>query len=163
MTTDLVSLSEFVDKACSNTPTIKLCYTTKNPSPIGDSLCVNNIYAIHAHNTNGCDINFNQCGVRNDTKDASFILTHEISHHVQKFDGGDMVARHQNSGATSELPLCSYSGTIKNGVKNPYEGSAEANALYATGGTASFSTCSMNFQSQYPRNYSYAQEYMNKP
>ena len=161
---DLVSkFPEFVDKACSNTPTIKLCYTTKNPSPIGDSLCVNNIYAIHAHNTNGCDINFNQCGVRNDTKDASFILTHEISHHVQKFDGGDMVARHQNSGATSELPLCSYSGTIKNGVKNPYEGSAEANALYATGGTASFSTCSMNFQSQYPRNYSYAQEYMNKP
>ncbi len=157
---DLVSkFPNFVDKACSDNPTIKLCYTTKNPSPIGDALCVNNIYAIHAHNTNGCDINFNQCGVRNNIKDASFILTHEISHHIQKLDGGDMVARHQNSGATNELPLCSYSGT----QGNTYEGSAEANALYATGGTASFSTCSMNFQSQYPKNYRYAQDYMNNP
>lgn len=154
---------QFVDKACVGRPSVKLCYTTKSPSPIGTGgLCNNAIYAITSElpdSNNGCVINFNQCGVRNSSKDAFFLLTHEISHHISWRDGGEMINKYLNKGAQYELPLCSYSGT----QGDPYEGSAEANALYANGGTASFSTCSMNFQNQYPKNYSYAQEYMNNP
>lgn len=154
---------QFVDKACVGRPSVKLCYTTKDPSPIGTKgLCDNAIYAITSElsdSNDGCVINFNQCGVRGSSTDAFFLLTHEISHHISWRDGGEMINSYLNKGAQHELPLCSYSGT----QGDPDEGSAEANALYANGGTASFSTCSMNFQSQYPKNYSYAQEYMNKP
>lgn len=154
---------QFVDKACIGRPSVKLCYTTKDPSPIGTKgLCKNAIYAITSElsdSNNGCVINFNQCGVKGNSSDAFFLLTHEISHHISWRDGGEMINNYLNRGAQHELPLCSYSGT----KGDPYEGSAEANALYANGGTASFSTCSMNFQSQYPKNYGYAQEYMNKP
>ena len=148
---------DFVEKACSERAEINLCYTTSDPSPVGTGgLCNGAIYGFHSHSQE-CDILFNQCGLSNDS-DALFLLTHELSHHVQKFDG-DMINRYENFGADDELPLCSYSGT--NGSLE--EGSAEANALYANGGTASFSTCSMNFRSQYPNNYNFANDYMNNP
>lgn len=155
----------FVDKACSSGEDLNLCYTTKDPSPMGSGgLCNNAIYARHIH-TNTCDINFNQCGLSNST-DAFFLLTHEITHHVQKIDGSIM-DKYRSAGAPNELPLCSYSGTDPANYDNPsdadYEGSAEANALYANGGVASFSTCSMDFKQQYPKNYNFANDYMNNP
>lgn len=147
----------FVDKACSEGKTVNLCYTTKDPSPIGAGLCNQTIYAIHKH-TDNCDINFNQCSLDGGPKDAFFLLTHELTHHVEDIDGS-IINRYRNFGAPNELPLCSYSGT--NGDNS--EGAAEANALYANGGTAGFSTCSMNFVSQYPKNFMFAKDYMNNP
>jgi hypothetical protein len=153
----------FVDQACNGRQSVKLCYTTKNPSPMGTGgLCNSAIYGITSQVLDGenrCVVNFNQCGLDGDQKDAFFLLTHELSHHIQWRDGGNMINKYENAGGPSELPLCTYSGT--NG--NNYEGSAEANALYATGGVASFSTCSTNFQSQYPRNYNYSKDYMSNP
>lgn len=155
----------FVDQACNGRDKVKLCYTTSNPTPNGTSgLCSGAIYAITSQvsdDEDRCVVNFNQCvfeGGRTDN-DVFFLLTHELSHHIQWRDGGNMINKYENAGGPGELPLCSYNNT----AGNSDEGSAEANALYANGGVASFSTCLMNFQSQYPNNYNYAQSYMNNP
>lgn len=146
----------FVDKVCSGGKDLNLCYTTKDPSPMGTGgLCNNAIYARHIH-TDTCDINFNQCSLDGSGADAIFLLTHELTHHVQKIDG-NIINKYRNSGAPSELPLCSYDAT----ANDDYEGSAEANALYVA--TASWAQCVSNFKNQYPKNYSFANDYMNNP
>lgn len=139
----------FAAKVCAGGP-INLCYTTSDPTPAGSAgLCNGAIYARHIH-TSGCDINFNQCGLRS-TSDALYILTHEATHHLQDINPQTERDFEQNV-PRSEWPICSYSAT--NG--NPYESMAEGDALFV--GKPSWSSCVTNYQTQYPRHYAFARD-----
>lgn len=140
----------FSQKACAGGE-INMCYTTKSPNPIGSGgLCNRTIYAIHAH-SGSCDINYNQCGLRSQS-DALYILTHEVSHHIQNINGG-LQRQFEQQVPSSEWPICTYSNT-----GNPYESMAEGNALFV--GKPSWSGCVTNYQSQYPKHYQFAKNVM---
>lgn len=142
----------FAAKACAG-GTVNLCYTTKNPSPIGKGLCNQTIYARHAH-AGSCDINFNQCGIKSQS-DALFILTHEATHHIQNISGG-YERQFEQQVPKSEWPMCTYSAT-----GDPYESMAEGDALFV--GKPSWSSCVTNYQSQYPKHYLFAKNVMFAP
>ncbi len=143
----------FAQKVCAGGE-INMCYTTKSPNPIGNGLCNQTIYARHDHN-GSCDINYNQCGIRSQS-DALYILTHEVSHHLQNINGGT-VSQFKQQVPTSEWAICSYSNT----VGNEYESMAEGNALYV--GTSSWVRCISNYASQYPKHYQFAKNVMFAP
>ena len=143
----------FMVKVCAQGKPVKMCYTTSNPSPIGDGLCNNTIFAKHVHGE--CDVNFNQCGIKSES-DALFILTHELTHHVQKIDGPS-TGLYVNTGAFNELAgkgFCSYTST----KDNEYEAMAEANGLFAS--IPSWGRCFSNYKSFFPKNYMFAKKFM---
>jgi len=141
----------FVAKVCAGGD-VNLCYNPESVPPIGTGgVCNGTIYARHDH-SGKCDINFNQCGVKND-HDAEIMLAHEVTHHIQKIDGNS-ISVYEESGAPRELPLCSYSST--NG--NNYEGMAESDALLI--GEPSWVSCVSNYASLYPKSHAFAQKFM---
>lgn len=144
----------FAAKACAAGP-INLCYTTSNPSPVGSGLCAGTIYARHIHNTASCDINFNQCGLHSGS-DSLFMLTHEVTHHIQTISPNYERLFEQNVPQT-EWPLCTYSAT----GSDPYESEAEGDALFV--GKPSWNGCVSSFISQYPRHYQFAKNVMFGP
>jgi len=140
----------FAVKACA-AGTINLCYTTSNPSPVGNGLCNGTIYARHIH-TSSCDINFNQCGIRNQS-DALFMLTHEVTHHIQTI-APNYERLFEQQVPRSEWPICTYGAT--NG--DPYESQAEGDALFVE--KPSWNSCANNYASLYPKHYSFAKNCM---
>ncbi len=141
----------FAAKACA-AGTVNLCYTTSNPSPIGTSgMCNGTIYARHIH-AKGCDINFNQCGIKNQS-DALFILTHEATHHIQTITP-NYERLFEQGVPQGSWPICTYSAT--NG--DPYESHAESSALFV--GKPSWNNCVTSFASQYPKNYQFVKNVM---
>jgi len=144
----------FAAKACAG-GTVNLCYTTQSPSPIGTGgLCNEAIYARHDHSSS-CDINFNQCGLRSQS-DALYILTHEVTHHIQTISG-HYLQLFTEQVPSSEWAICSYAAT----AGNEYESMAEGDALFV--GTASWASCVSNYASQYPKHYQFAKSVMFAP
>lgn len=136
----------FMAKVCSNNKTVNLCY---NPPQIDPDF-----YAWHIH-TDSCDVVFNQNGVQNE-HDAKFMVTHELSHHIQRLMGGN-IQEYSDSGGFSELRgngICSYEAT----VNDEFEAMAEALGLYAA--IPSWGGCAANYRTKYPRNYVFAEGFM---
>jgi len=127
---------------------VNLCF---DPSRVPPGDCIEDIYARHIHESS-CDVIFSGCGL-NSSGDALFLLTHEVAHHVQEINSSS-VSQYLQSGAKSELPICSYSGT----VGDEYEGMAEAIGLYAS--IPSWGRCVTNYRNQYPKNYNFAKNFM---
>jgi len=147
----------FTAKACPDNKPINLCY---KPSEINSGL-----YAWHIHNKNGdnCDVYFNSgpFGSNRNEKDAAFIITHELTHHVQRINflqyGLYMI-----SGANNELKgqgLCTYSSTAGNTIGQQQEAMAESAALYVNS-RPSWNTCATNYSSKYPKSYNWAKKFM---
>ncbi len=113
-------------------------------------------WGYHFHDAD-CDITMDSQGdgLAN-SNNALYILTHELGHHLSAISGGYFL-QYLDSGAPSELPLCSYSGTGLPGEDGQQEGFAEAFALYITpywptkcGGGS--------FQSFYPLHYGFVDD-----
>jgi len=147
---ELVSgFTKFTDRACSGGTEINLCY---NPPRISSGY-----YAWHVHNAynDNCDVYFNQKGVGSD-RDALFLMTHELTHHIQTIDGGS-VTEYRASGAYSEVEtqgFCTYQDT-KGSIT---ESMAEADGLYAT--IPSWGGCVTDYKNQYPKNFMFAKGFM---
>lgn len=136
----------FVAKVCSNNKEVNLCY---NPPQISEGY-----YAWHIH-TDSCDVLFNQKGIQSE-KDALFLVTHELTHHIQKIVGGS-VQEYSDSGGFTELSglgFCTYKDT----AGDVYESMAEAAGLYAS--IPSWGGCVANYRTMYPRNYVWAERFM---
>ncbi len=139
----------FMSKVCSENEQIAICY---NPSRIDEGY-----YAWHIHGGDGnkCDVYFNEKGLQSED-DALFLITHELSHHVQDIYGG-WRGEYENSGAWNEISstgFCTYSDTRGSET----ESMAEANGLYAS--IPSWGSCASNYSSQYPKNYIFAEKFM---
>lgn len=140
----------FTAKLCPKNEPVNLCY---KPSRIDDGF-----YAWHVSNLYGdnCDVYFNSKGV-GDPRDASFIITHELTHHIQSIKATETV-KYLISGGYSELSgngFCTYSATKGSAT----EAMAEAAALYVNS-TPSWDACAGNYNSKYPKNFSWAQKFM---
>ncbi len=140
----------FTAKLCPKNETVNLCY---RPSKIGEGF-----YAWHVHNSYGdnCDVYFNSKGVGS-SSDASFIVTHELTHHIQSIKGIETI-KYIASGGFYELAgngFCTYSATKGSST----EAMAEAAALYVNS-TPSWSACAGNYSSKYPKNFNWAQKFM---
>ncbi len=83
------------------------------------------------------------------SRNAQYILSHELGHHLDFAISGSYFQRYIDSGAISELPLCTY------GELNLHEGFAEGFALNAILPESWDLRCSGTFQSQYPLHYSF--------
>jgi hypothetical protein len=138
-------------KLCPNNETVNLCFSK--------SQIKQGYYAWHAAGSGvpkSCDIFFNEKGV-GDPKDASFIITHELIHHVQEIKATEIV-KYLVSGGYNELSgkgFCTYGDTAGSST----EAMAEAAALYVNS-TPSWDACAGNYSSKYPRNFSWAQKFM---
>lgn len=136
----------FMSKVCSKNEEINLCYNPPQISP--------GYFAWHVHN-NKCDVYFNEKGVGND-RNASFLITHELTHHVQKINSGS-INQYKNSGAWSEISsqgFCTYSDT----EGSITESMAEANGLFVS--IPSWGSCVSNYKNLYPKNYMFAKKFM---
>lgn len=145
----------FMAKVCSNNEEVNLCY---NPSQITAGY-----YAWHIHNSfkDKCDVYFNQKGVGN-SGDALFLITHELTHHIQKISGSS-TSQYLSSGGYFELGgrgFCTYEDTAGGPSDDSAiaESMAEANGLYAS--IPSWGGCISNYATQYPKNYIFAQNFM---
>ncbi len=137
---------KFVGRVCSAGKEVNLCYA---PSQISAGY-----YAWHTH-TDKCDVYYNEKGIKS-PKDALFLTTHELTHHIQKIDGGS-VAEYRASGGFAELAgkgFCTYKDT----AGSITESMAEADGLYAS--IPSWGRCVTNYRNQYPRNYVFAKGFM---
>jgi len=139
----------FMAKVCAKNEEINLCYNPPQISP--------GYFAWHIHNAQGnkCDIYFNEKGLKSD-KDALFLITHELTHHIQNINSGS-VEQYDNTGAWSEISsrgFCTYSDT-KGSIT---ESMAEANGLYAS--VPSWGSCASNYKNLYPKNYMFAKKFM---
>jgi hypothetical protein len=103
----------------------------------------------HVHRRD-CDILFSGGGFRR-ANDAIYILTHEVSHHLQRVMP-ELQRQYENSGALRELPICSYVAT-----STPGEGFAENNALYVEYPSYWRSMCgNTTYPERYPIHYNFA-------
>ena len=150
---DISKYQGFTAKLCPKNEPVNLCY---KPSAIAQGL-----YAWHVSNKNGdgCDVYFNSKGVSSPT-DAAFMITHELTHHIQSINGSELVKYTVSGAYVPELTitnkgLCSYNNT----VGDPVEAMAEAAALYVNS-TPSWDACAGNYSSKYPKNFSWAQKFM---
>ncbi|MFV1917095.1 MAG: hypothetical protein ACC618_01225, partial [Patescibacteria group bacterium] len=127
----------FVAKVCAGGE-VPLCY---NPPAVS-------YWGYHVHGSS-CDILFSAGGFRN-SNNATFILAHELSHHMDRINGTWFRA-YLDSGAPSEAPICSYIASYDDS-----EGFAEGNALYVQLPSYWSSQCSGTYQSLYPLHYNFA-------
>lgn len=140
----------FMSKVCAKNEEINICY---NPARIDPGY-----YAWHIHGGDGnkCDVYFNSKGVGND-RDAMFLITHELTHHIQDINGSATLQYLASGGWIPEVAgkgFCTYKDT-----KNSYtESMAEAAGLFAS--IPSWGSCATNYRSLYPRNYVFAQGFM---
>ncbi|MEK7169013.1 MAG: hypothetical protein AAB778_03310, partial [Patescibacteria group bacterium] len=142
----------FNTKLCVEGKPINLCY---NPPQIDEGY-----YAWHVHNKNGdnCDVYFNSKGVGNDIN-ASFLITHELTHHIQKINGSETAKYLVSGGWIPEIVgkgFCTYKDTAGSYT----EAMAEAAGLYVN--IPSWGSCASNYSNKYPRNYNWAQGFMTK-
>jgi hypothetical protein len=147
---DISKYQGFTAKLCPNNEPVNLCY---KPSRIKEGY-----YAWHVSNSYGdnCDVYFNSKGLGSPS-DASFIITHELTHHIQSIKGIE-TTKYETSGGFDEVRnggFCTYEDTA--GSKT--ESMAEAAALYVNS-TPSWSACAGNYSTKYPRNFSWAQKFM---
>jgi len=133
------SHSSYVAKLCANGQRIPICFNSAYASYWGK----------HIHGAS-CDIYLYSGGLGS-ASNATFILTHELAHHLSMIDGR-WYQSYVDSGATLELPLCSYKDT-----SDPNEGFAEGIALYVQTPSYWTSRCTGNYQTLYPRHYDFAQ------
>lgn len=145
----------FTAKLCPNNEPINLCY---RPSEINPGN-----YAWHVSNKYGdnCDIYFNSKGIGSE-KDALFMITHELTHHVQAISSEHELSYSVSGAWIPEIVskgLCTYSATNGVSLEAMREGMAEAAALY-TNSSPSWDTCASNYSSKYPRNYNWAKKFM---
>ena len=149
----------FTAKVCANNETLNLCY---KPSEIDPDL-----YAWHIHDRykDGCDVYFNDGPFKSnrDELDAAFMITHELTHHIQRINGSHFVG-YIASGAAWELKgngLCTYPSTIGVSVEAQQEAMAEAAALQVNS-SPSWDTCATNYQGLYPKNFTWSEAFMTK-
>lgn len=149
----------FTAKACPRNETINLCY---KPSEIDPDL-----YAWHIHDRykDGCDVYFNDGPFKSNRNelDAAFIITHELTHHIQRINASHFVG-YLASGSAWELKgngLCTYSATIGVSVEAQQEAMAEAAALQVNS-SPSWDTCATNYQGLYPKNFTWSEGFMTK-
>ncbi|MFZ3301475.1 MAG: hypothetical protein WA152_02030 [Microgenomates group bacterium] len=149
----------FTAKACPKNETINLCY---KPSEIDPDL-----YAWHIHNKykDGCDVYFNDGPFKSnrDELDAAFMITHELTHHIQRINASHFVG-YLASGSAWELKgngLCTYPATVGVSVEAQQEAMAEAAALQVNS-SPSWDTCATNYQSLYPKNFIWSEGFMTK-
>jgi len=148
----------FTAKACPNNKPINLCY---KPSEINEGL-----YAWHIHHEDSgdkCDVYFNSgpFGSNRNENDAAFIITHELTHHVQRINFLQF-GLYMISGANNELRgqgICTYSSTVGNSIGQQQEAMAESAALYVNS-KPSWDTCATNYSSKYPKSYNWAKKFM---
>lgn len=107
-------------------------------------------WGYHVHRSD-CDILFGSGGFNN-VNNATFILAHEVSHHLDRINGFWFQA-YVDSGAPSEGQICSYRASY-----NEHEGFAEGNALYVQPPSYWGSYCSGTYQSLYPLHYNFARD-----
>jgi hypothetical protein len=134
----------FSAKVCGR-GTVNLCYDPGAMDP--------GYWGRHL-DTAECDIAFSDGGLGS-LQNALYILTHEVSHHLQDIQPSLQQA-YEGSNAVSELPLCSYGG------KDPAEGFAEGNALYVSlpsfWSTPNYCGTTASFQQLYPEHYQFAKD-----
>lgn len=142
----------FTAKLCPQNKPVYLCY---KPSAIDEDY-----YAWHVGNKNGdnCDIYFNSKGIGSD-KDASFMITHELTHHIQAINGSEQT-RYESSGGYSEVKSSGFC-TYKDTAGSASESMAEAAALFVNS-SPSWDSCASNYKSKYPKNYIWAETFMTK-
>lgn len=141
---------KFMAKVCARNEELKMCYAPSLISP--------NYFAWHIHNANGdgCDVYFNEKGLGGNYTNALFLLTHELTHHIQDINGSE-TRKYEESGSWEEVRgrgFCSYSATSQYST----EAMAEAAGLYAS--IPSWATCVSSYQNMYPKNYIFAKGFM---
>lgn len=157
---DLSQYQGFTAKLCPENKPINLCY---KPSKINKGN-----FAWHVSNYYGddCDIYFNDKGIRNQ-KDALFMITHELTHHIQAISSEHELSYSISGGWIPEIlgkgGICTYSATIPSKpekiLEAMREAMAEVAALY-TNSSPSWDACATNFSSKYPKNYVWAKKFM---
>lgn len=143
--TIIASHQSFASRACGGGD-VNVCF---DPSQIDPKY-----FAWHKHTTS-CDVIFNEKGVQSE-RDAAFLLTHEVTHHIQDLDSGT-VRDYVNSGGYNEVAasgFCTYSDT--KGSRT--ESMAEAAGLYVS--IPSWGSCASNYRNKYPKNFVWAQGFV---
>lgn len=143
--TTIAAHQDFASRVCGGGD-VNVCF---DPSQIDP-----NHFAWHKH-AGSCDVVFNEKGVGSE-RDATFLLTHEVTHHIQNLDSGS-VRDYVNSGAYNEVAnsgFCTYSDT----KGSETESMAEAAGLYLS--IPSWGGCAANYRSRYPRNFVWAQGFV---
>lgn len=127
----------YIAKVCANGQMIPICSAPPYGSYWGE----------HVHGAD-CDIYIRPNGLRS-ASDATYILAHELGHHLSSIDGR-WVSSYLDSGATSELPLCTYGSGVS-------EGFAEGIALYVQTPSYYSDVCFGSYQTLYPLHYNFIQ------
>ena len=146
---------DFAAKVCpAGGPVVKICYTTSDPAP--DS----GIFARYVNDPGGCTFNFNKDVEPYGSEGVLFLLTHEVTHHIQNINSGyfnkykDVV-----NPPTNEDFICTRD------LDTPEESMAEGNALFVAAPVidANQACLTSSFQSQYPLHYDFAKNVMFAP
>jgi hypothetical protein len=134
----------FVARVCADGE-VPLCYDPERVS----------LWGYHVHEPD-CDILFSEGGLTN-VQNAIYILTHEVSHHLQYVEPL-LQQEYEASPAISEISGGSYICTYSSTQNNPREGFAEGNALYVQLPTFWTNYCGagQTFQGLYPEHYHFA-------
>ncbi len=152
----------FAAKVCpANGPKVKLCYTTTNPTPINPTTgsCVGATFGKDVEIKNGCTININKCVASYGDTGVLYLLTHEVTHHIQQINGHFQQLFAQSIPA-SEMAICTYGGT------NAAESMAEGDALFVANPVIYSNPCGVsksNYASKYPFHYKFAKNVMFGP
>lgn len=140
----------FAAKVCKS-GTINLCY---NPNKV-----TGGIFALHEHSQQ-CDIDFSNSVTSYGSEGVLFLLTHEVTHHIQKISPGYFTQYMDKvNPPISEKYICTR------GLDDPYESMAEGDALLVAKPIIDKAAgcLTTSFQSQYPKHYNFAKNVMFTP
>lgn len=152
---DLSQYQGFTAKLCPENKPINLCYKPSEINPGNYAWHVSNYYG------DNCDIYFNHKGISSQ-KDALFMITHELTHHIQAISSAHELSYSVSGSWVPEnfgTGFCTYSATSGVSLEAMRESMAEAAALY-TNSSPSWDGCAANYSSKYPRNYTWAKKFM---
>lgn len=137
----------FAAKVCAG-GTVNLCY---NPNAFNQS------FFGYTPGSGACTIDFNIKSAAYGPAGVLFLLTHEVTHHIQNINGHYLV-EFEDRVAPAEPSVCSYGGP------NSSESMAEGDALFVGKPTIDANgSCISNYQSQYPKHYNFAKDVMFGP
>ncbi len=140
----------FTQKVCAG-GTVNLCYKPSVLQP--------GIWGYHEHGST-CDIDFGSQVTGYGSEGVLFLLTHEVTHHIQNIDPGSFSKfMDKVNPPQSEPYICTR------GSDNPYESMAEASALFVAKPTIDKNAACLttSFQSQYPKHYGFTKTVMFAP
>jgi hypothetical protein len=135
----------FLAKVCAGGD-VPLCYNSTPSSYWG--------WHIHGGLGNGCDVIF-YSGAFTSQTDSEFILSHEVSHHLETINPSLYATYLDSANVINELPMCSYTATT-----DPIEGFAEMDGLYVHLPSYWGFRCNGSFQDLYPNHYQFAQDHV---